>query len=82
MSREMIVLIGFVLIVWLLYVIFNAWRQPERACWRCRGASWVKGLSPIFRWPTRGACRSCGGRGWRQRKLSRFFGWDSDIHRR
>lgn len=62
-------------------VLFVAWRHPERACLRCKGQAWLCRLSPILRLPVRGACRGCGGRGWKQRRLSKVFGWGANTHR-
>jgi hypothetical protein len=62
-------------------VLYNAWRHPEKACRRCDGSSWVKSFSLFTRRSVRGGCRKCGTRGWYPRRLSRFFGWDANIHR-
>jgi hypothetical protein len=64
-----------------LVVLFVAWRYPEKECWWCRGMAWFYRLSPILGTRVRGACRVCGGSGWRQRRLSRWLGWGADVHR-
>jgi hypothetical protein len=61
--------------------LWNARRYPEKACWKCDGDSWFKTVTPFLGWRVRGACRRCGGRGWKQRRLSRLFGWGADLHR-
>jgi hypothetical protein len=62
-------------------MVYNAWRSPEKACLRCNGAGWRKAFSLILRRQVRGGCRKCGTRGWYVRRLSKFFGWDANIHR-
>lgn len=73
--------VGLVVVGLVVVGLFDLWRRPEVACWRCGGASWVRGLTWVFGRATRGACRSCGGDGWRQRRMSGWFGWTRDTHR-
>lgn len=73
--------VGAIAIGGSLTILYNAWRNPEKACTRCNGAGWRKALSVVFRRQVRGGCRKCGTRGWYPRRLSRWFGWDANIHR-
>lgn len=66
--------------VWFVgAVLYDAWRNRERACLRCRGARWVYRVT-LLGFLVRGECRRCGGYGWYQRRLSRLFGWNRSTH--
>lgn len=72
MTKETAMFLAIAAAVFVGVVLYNAWRHPEKACWKCQGSAWVRALSAVFRIDVRGACRKCGGRGWHQRRLSRF----------
>lgn len=81
MSVSIVVFGAVALLVGVGAVLWNAWRYPEKACWRCDGNAWKKTFSLLFSFRVRGACRKCHGYGWKPRRLSKWFGWDVDTHR-